>query len=126
MEGKFFKVTLEIEAPDKEYIEKMLERMCRPLSVSDLCRIVDEEIEDPDKPKLECRIRYEENWAGRGEYYVFENKWTDEEGWGLDSAFPLVSYEDGNLVVGKGDMLNYQALTKVRELMKLGIRFYFA
>lgn len=126
MEDKYFSVNLEIEAPNKEYVENMLERMCRPLPVKDVTRIVDEEIKDPDEPKLECRIRYVENWGGQGEYFVFENKWTDETEWGLDSAFPCVSYENGELVCGKGDMLNYQALTKVRELMKLGIHFYFA
>ena len=126
MAEKYFKISFEVEAPNEEYVERMLERMFSGLPRSMAERVIDESIEDPDKPRLECRIRYEENWSGQGEYYVFENKWTDEEGWGLDCAFPLVSYDDGKLVVGKGDLLNYQALTKVRELMKLGIQFYFA
>jgi len=126
MAEKYFKVSFEVEAPNEEYVERMLERMFSGLPMSMVERVIDEEIEDPDKPRLECRIRYDENWCDRGEYYVFENKWTDEEGWGIDSAFPLCSYDDGKLVVGKGDLVNYQALTKVRELLKLGIRFYFA
>ena len=72
------------------------------------------------KPRLECRIRYEEDWCGRGEHYIFENKWTNEDEWGLDTAFKLLDY-DGK----KGILLNYQALTKIRELQKLGIEFYF-
>ena len=66
-------------------------------------------------PKLECRIRYEENWRGEGEYFIFECKFADEDEWGLDTAFKC---ED--------DRISYQALTKIRELMKMGIRFYFA
>lgn len=120
MADKNFKVELEIEAPSEEYVEKMLERMPHA------DRIWDSEIIDPDKPRLEARIRYEEDWNGRGEYFVFENKWTNEEYWGLDCAFACISFKDGEMVIGKGDLLNYQALTKVRELMRLGIRFYFA
>lgn len=122
MEEKVFTVTLEIEAKDEEAVERMLESLGRRYGD----KILDVNVEDPDKPKLECRIRYDKNWNGEGEHYVFENKWTNEEGWGLDSAFPLVSYEDGKLVRGKGDLLNYQALTKIRELRKLGIYYYFA
>ena len=63
------------------------------------------------KAKLQCRIRYDENYRDTGkEYYVFETKWTTEEEWGLDTAFPV-----------KDDMISYQALTRVRETMKLGI-----
>ena len=78
------------------------------------------------KPYLEERIRYVEDYFGEGEHFVFECKWSNEKSWGLDSAFPLVSYEDGKLVLGKGDLLNYQALTKIRELQKMGVRFYFS
>ena len=35
------------------------------------------------KEKLEGRVRYEENWRGEGEYFIFEIKWTDEKEWGL-------------------------------------------
>lgn len=31
------------------------------------------------KKELVCRIRYVEDWNGRGEHFLFENKWTDEE-----------------------------------------------
>lgn len=72
------------------------------------------------KDHLECRIRYVEDWNGEGEHFVFENKWTNEDEWGLDTAFKLIDYKDL-----KGELVNYRALTKIRELMKLGIHFYF-
>ena len=46
------------------------------------------------KEKLECRIRYVEDWCGNGEHFVFENKWPDDEEWGLDSAFPICEIKD--------------------------------
>ena len=69
------------------------------------------------------RIRYDENWHGEGEHYIFEWKYEDEDDnqWSMESAFPLVSYEDGKLVRGKGDLIHYTALTKVREWQKQGI-----
>lgn len=63
---------------------------------------------------LVCRIRYEENYRDDGEHYIFENKWTDEETWGLDTAFKLID-----------DRISYQALTKIREMQRNGIEFYF-
>jgi len=72
------------------------------------------------KRRLEGRIRYEEDWGGRGEHFVFETKWSDEDEWGLDTAFKLYDYGGDKAVV-----LNYQALTKIREWMNLGIDFHF-
>ena len=57
---------------------------------------------------FQARMRYDENWHGQGEHYVFENKWSDEDEWGLDTAFPLVD-----------DRIHYTALTKIRDLPKL-------
>lgn len=74
--------------------------------------------------KIETRIYYDENWNGEGEHFVFETR-REGEDWGLDSAFPLVSYENGELVCGKGDLINYTALTKIREYKKLGVKIYF-
>lgn len=119
-EEKYFTVKLEIKAPNADFIDRMLDRM------PGADRIYDSEIIDPDKAHLECRIRYDENWNGHGEHFVFENKWTNEESWGLDSAIPLISYEDGKRIVGKGDLLHYTALTKIRELMELDVPFYFS
>ena len=65
--------------------------------------------------KLEARIRYEEDWNGMGEHFVYELKRADEDEWGLDSAFKLID-----------DRLSYQALTKIREYMRLGIDFHFS
>lgn len=72
------------------------------------------------KNKLQCRIRYEEDWNGQGEYFIFENKWTNEDHWGLDTAFKLRDSE-----TEKGALIHYTALTKIRELQNLGIEFYF-
>lgn len=81
-----------------------------------------------NKPYLECRIHYEEDWEGRGEYYVFETKWSDEKEWGLDTAFKLLDYrgEDGTVhEQDKGAVISYQALTKIRELMRMGCKIRF-
>lgn len=72
------------------------------------------------KDHLEVRIRYVENWNGQGEHFVFENKWTNEDEWGLDTAFKLLDYNGK-----KGEVVSYQALTKIRELMTLGVPFRF-
>ena len=119
MEGKYFTVTLNIKAPNKEAVEKMLDGMPHA------DRIYEDKIVDDDAPRFECRIRYVENWNGKGEHFVFENHWTDEE-WGLDCAFPLVRVEDGDVIYGEGEMLHYTALTKIRELQQLNVPFYFS
>ena len=79
------------------------------------------------KEKLECRIRYDKDWNGQGEHFVFEDKWTDEDEWGLDSAFPVCEIKDGNLSVGHGDgtLISYQALTKIRDLLRMGVSVRF-
>ena len=73
-----------------------------------------------DKTKLMGRIRYEEDWCGRGEHFVFENKWSDEDEWGLEVAFKLLDYGEE-----KGAVVSYQAITKIREWQTLGIDFHF-
>ena len=121
MEEKFFNVELEIKAPSKEYVEKMLD------SMSHADRIFSSDIVDPDEPRLEERIRYDKDWCGDGEHFVFESKWTNETEWGLDSAFKLFDFVDKNgEVAEKGTLINYKALTKIRELLKWGVRFYFS
>jgi len=109
MDEKYFKVVLEVCAPDKDTIERMIDGM------PNAEQIYESEIIDPDEPRLECRIRYEADWCGRGEHFIFENKWTNEDEWGFDTAFKLVD-----------ERLSYEALTKIRELMRMGIDFYFA
>ena len=109
MANKDFTVVMEINAPSKDAVDRMIDGMPHA------DRIYDCEITDPDIPRFECRIRYEENWHDKGEHFVFENRWTDEDVWGLDTAFKLTD-----------DRISYQALTKIRELMKNGIHFYFS
>ena len=119
MADKYFTVTLSINAPSKEAVEKMLDGMPHA------DRIFDDDIVDDDAVRFEGRIRYVENWNGKGEHFVFENHWTDEE-WGLECAFPLVRIEDGDMVIGEGELIHYTALTKIREWKKLNVPFYFA
>lgn len=109
MENKYYKVVMEIEAPDVETVDKMIDRIPRQ------DRILDCDIIDPDENRYECRIRYDEDWNGRGECFVFEGKWTDEDEWGLDTAYALID-----------DKISYEALTKIRELMRNGVHFYFS
>ena len=72
--------------------------------------IVDDAVYEMQKP--ECRVRYEKK--DDKEWYIFENRQNEEEEFGLDMAFEL-----------RDDMVSYQALTKVRELLRRGydIRF---
>lgn len=113
-EMKVFKVELEIEAPNEKAVDAMLERMPH----SD--RILSDKITDEDAPYYQVRIRYDEDWRGDGEHFVFEGKWTNEDEWGLDTAFKLFDYKGE-----KGVLLNYQCLTKIRELNRMQIPFYF-
>ena len=106
---KEYEVKLTISAPNEEAIHKMIDSMRNADSVWDV------DIVDPDEKRFEERIRYDENYNGRGEYFVFEGKYTDEDEWGLDTAYGL-----------NNDRISYQALTKIRELIKHGTPFRFA
>ena len=117
---KGFEVKLTIEAESEEQIEKWIDRMPHA------DRIYDCEIVDPDKPHYMERIRYDENWSGEGEHFVFEGRWSNEKEWGLDSAFPIVNKSDLKDDNEKEKyLIHYTALTKIRELKNLGIDFYF-
>lgn len=72
--------------------------------------MIEQTVKEDCKP--ECRVRYIQN--NEGEWYNFEIRQNEDDNFGLDTSFQLV---DGRL--------NYQALTKIRELMKLGYRIYF-
>lgn len=70
------------------------------------------------KNQMEYRIRFDENYNGRGEFFVFEYRSNGDDEWNLDSAFKVLGDEaDG--------MISYQALTKIRHLMDMGIHFRF-
>lgn len=75
------------------------------------------------QPTYEVRIRYAQDYHDLGECYVFEGKMTDEDEslWSLDTAFQLLDYNGK-----KGSVIPYHALTKIRELMDMGIPFYFS
>ena len=115
MADKFFTVTMEIAADSKDQVDKWIERMPHSDQIYD-CKIVGE-----DDRHLEARIRYAENWCDDGEHYIFENKWSDEDDWGMEMAFKLMDYKEE-----KGVLLNYQALTLIRQWQNLHIPFHFA
>lgn len=77
--------------------------------------------------KLQVRMKYYEDWNGRGEHFVLENKMPDEDEWGLGTAYKLFDLKDdqGN-VIKEGELLSYEALTKIRDLKKRGIEVRFA
>ena len=112
---KNFTVTLEIEAPNKEAVERMLD------GIPHGERIWDEEIKSEDDRYYEARIRYEENGRDGMEYYIFESKWSNEDEWGTEIEVPLLDYKDEKAV-----LVHFQALTRIREWQKLGIPFHFA
>ena len=116
---KTYTVTIELEAQNKNQIERWLDRMGESLM------IYDTEIVSDDDRHYEERIRYDEDWNGQGEHFVFEGKWSDETEWGLDSAFQLFDYDKDGYHEG-ACLINYRALTKIRELKKMGIDFWFS
>ena len=64
--------------------------------------------------KPECRIRYCEKDQDGYECYIFEIRQSGEEEYGFSKSFRLID-----------DRISYQALTEIRELMKLGYKIYF-
>ena len=113
-----FTVKIELEAKNRAQIEDCLDKIGESLV------IYDAEITGEDDKHYEERIRYDENWHNEGEHFEFEGKWSDEDEWGLDSAFKLFDYDkDG--IHETGSLINYKALTKIRELKRMGIDFRF-
>ena len=122
---KIYQVELNIKAQSQQELDDLLDKMYAPLTSKEYEKIGDPvSVKDLDERHYEERIRYEENWHGEGEHYIFEGKWSDEDSWGLDTAFKLfdIDYKGYH---GKGELINYQALTKIRELLKMRIPFYF-
>ena len=67
------------------------------------------------KDRLEGRVRYEENYMGQGEYFIFEIKWTYETSWGMETAYRC-----------ENDKVNWQVIAHFRKWQELGIDYYFA
>ena len=67
------------------------------------------------KAKLEGRVRYDANYRGEGEYFIFEIKWTDEDEWGLETAYPC-----------REDKIHWSVLAHFRKWKDLGIDYHFA
>lgn len=112
---KDFTVTLKVEAENKDLVESMLDKIASFPKVN----IWDDEIVDDDEPVFEGRIRYVEDFMDFGECYLFENRWSNEDSWGLEIAVPFHELN------GEKVLIPYQALTQIREWQRLGMRFHF-
>lgn len=120
---KNFEVTMDVEARNEDEAYEMVSVVERKYGDSVFVR----RIRDEDERRYEVRISYEEDWHGEGEHFVFEGKWSDEEEWGLDTAFKLLDFRnEKGFPIEQNVLLNYQALTKIRELIRSGIYFYFS
>ena len=108
MDKRTFTVTMEIEAYSEEQVYGMMDRLLNDR------RCLSFDIEDENERKYLERCRYEADWNGKGEHFIFEGRWTDDDDWGLDMAVPV-----------KNDMIHYTALTKIRELMRQDVEFFF-
>ena len=75
--------------------------------------LIDDSVYEMQRP--ECRIRYCERDRDGDECYIFEIRQKSNEEFRFSKSFRLID-----------DRLSYQALTEVRELMKLGYNIYFA
>ena len=75
--------------------------------------LIDDAVYEMEKP--ECRIRYCEKDQDGDECYIFEIRQSRGEEYGFSKSFRLID-----------DRLSYQALTEVRELLKLGYDIHFA
>ena len=121
-----YEVTLNIEVQNQQELDGLLDKMYEHLSTKDYEKVGDPvSIKDLDERHYEERIRYVEDWHGEGEHFLFEGKQSDEEAWCLDTAFKLFDL-DYNGYHNKGELISYQALTKIRELRKMGIPYHFA
>lgn len=124
---KEFETRLTIEAKDQKDADRILEKMYSTLNRTELDQVIDSGLEDLDKRHYVERIRYDKDWKGHGEYFVFEGKMSDEsdDQWGLDAAYKLFDLEvDGN--TEKGVLIHYEALTKIRQLLDRRIDFWFS
>lgn len=109
MDKRLFNVSMQIIAPNEETVHNWLS------ATPGSRHMYDVNVQDDDAPRFITRIRYDEDYDGRGEAYVFECKWTHDNEWSLDCAYYL-----------RDDMISYEALTKIRELKRNGVEFTFA
>lgn len=74
--------------------------------------IIEGFVADCERP--ECRIRYCEKDQDGHECFIFETRQSSDEEFGFCVSFRLID-----------DRLSYQALTKIREMTKLGYSIWF-
>lgn len=75
--------------------------------------IIDDMVAEMERPS--CRIRYCEKDQHGHECFIFEIRQNDEEEYGFSKSFRLID-----------DRISYQALTEIRELIRLGYDICFA
>lgn len=75
--------------------------------------IIDDAVAEMERPV--CRIRYCEKDQDGDECFIFETRQSNEEEFGFSMSFRLID-----------DRISYQALTQVRELIKMGYDICFA
>lgn len=103
---------------DTEFEREVFERFTE---LSDKVDVIRDIVESKSTPRrLEARIRFVD-LENDGEGFIFENKWSDEEEWGMDTLFNLIPQDDDP----NHDLISYQALTKIRELQRMGIDVRF-
>lgn len=75
--------------------------------------IIDDSVAEMERPV--CRIRYCEKDQDGDECFIFEIRQSDEKEYGFSKSFRLID-----------DRISYQALTEIRQLIRLGYRICFA
>lgn len=75
--------------------------------------LIDDAVAEMERPV--CRIRYCEKDQDGHECFIFEIRQSDEGEYGFSKSFRLID-----------DRISYQALTEVRELIRLGYNICFA
>lgn len=104
---------------DTEFDREVFDRFTE---LSDKVDVIRDIVESKSTPRrLEARICFVDDLENDGEGFVFENKWSDEDEWGMDTLFNLIPQDDDP----SHDLISYQALTKIRELQNMGIDVRF-
>lgn len=104
------------EKIEKAGLDRAFERMSTIASDTLGCYledIIDDSVYEMEKP--ECRVRYCEKDQDGHEVYIFEIRQHGEEEYGFSKSFRLID-----------DRISYQALTEIRELLRLGYDICFA
>lgn len=112
-----FNVTISVEAPNKEAVEKWLERVPCPKGVD----FWNYKVKAEEDERV-CRIRYDDGEESGKEQYVLEMYNGDTGNWGLMLAVPFVTSAE-HPKAGK-EFVHYTILTEAMKCIDLGYRVY--